>query len=304
MRLLLLILSFFLVAELPGQSIEKITALLKERDFIAFKHYIDDFCKAKAGTYWIILRDVVPGYQEGVVNVNEYLKDKNNDRLIGNYELKFLSTRDSIFYYELSKSNGEKKVSDRWVECYLPIDSFSNASEFHHFRAAFSKGYNTELDERELFETSILYGFACGISGEPTEYYLKLDTLVENNDLFTIRKWLKSPNTEKQLYAIHGLERLENAGTILTPEDIRIVRLIARKEGTVNICSGCISFSDSIKNIVPGFVGWHSHNRSSQNKWTLNNILVCGGLLIAILSFSIIYLKRRNKYRGSPITFK
>lgn len=142
-------------------------------------------------------------YQEGIVRIVEYpLTGRDTDYTIHNYQITFLSTEKSIFYYVFDKSYGKEIGDNKWESFYTLIDSFNNQSEYHNFQTAFSEGYKTELNEKELFETSIVYGGGCGITGQPTEYQLKLDSLLKNNDIPAIRTWLKSANSEKQLYAI------------------------------------------------------------------------------------------------------
>lgn len=64
MKILLIIISFFLTAQTTGQSIEKITALLKEKDFIPFKRFVDDHPKTNVDINWEILRDIVPAIRK------------------------------------------------------------------------------------------------------------------------------------------------------------------------------------------------------------------------------------------------
>ena len=66
--------------------------------------------------------------------------------------------------------------------------------------------YNDKVNPKELFLTSIVYGASCGIAGTPPEYQDKLMVLLRAKDYKTLLSWLRSPNTEKQLYALIGLK--------------------------------------------------------------------------------------------------
>lgn len=301
MKILITVIIFFFAQRTIGQPIQRITSFLKEKDFISFKNFVDNHPKTNVDIYWVILRDIIPGYQEGIVKIVEYpLTGRDTDYTIYNYQIKFLTTDKNFFYYVFDKSYVKQGGEDDGKVFYSLVDSFNNTSEYNSFRKAFSEGYKAELDEMELFETSIVYGGACGIAGQPTEYQLKLDSLLKNKDLHTIRNWLKSPNSEKQLYAIQGLNALENSGDKLTPEDIRIIDLISKKNGLVKTCSGCIFSSDTIRNIVMELEEFRSDNYTSQNKSKDKGIIYVG-LLITILLFSGVYFfnTRRTKKRGA-----
>lgn len=112
--------------------------------------------------------------------------------------------------------------------------------------------------------------------------------------------WLKSANTEKQLYAIKGLKILAKTGYSTTDEENNLIKLVRQKEGIVNTCSGCIYSSDSIKNIVAELDLWDGEyyihrKRPSKNS---NIIYYCLGGIILVSLLSFIYLKRRTKKGG------
>lgn len=295
MKIIHIILSFFLIGQATAQPIEKVTSLLKKKDFVNFKNFIDRHPKTNVDINWEILRDVIPGYQEGIVRITEYpLAGRDTDYTIHNYEIKLLSTEKSIFYYVFNKSYGKEIGNDNWKYFYSLIDSFNNSIQFADFKKAFSEGYRAELDENDLFITSIVYGNACGIGGQPPEFQLKLDALLENKDAHTIRKWLKSGNSEKQLFAIQGLRKMKGLGQELTPEDTRIIQLISKKNGLVNTCSGCIFSSDTIKKVVEEMQGLSSYGYRTQRK-PFKKEVIYTGLAIIITLAVLLYLIRKRQ---------
>lgn len=298
MKVLLLILSLFLATETTGQSVEKIRSLLKEKDFASFKYFVDNPPKTNVEIKWERLRDIIPGYQEGIVRITEYpLTGRDTGYTIYNYSVKFLATEKSVFYYVFQKAYGREIRENKWKMFYSLIDSFSNQSEYNNFLTAFSDTYNTGLIEKDLFDNSIVYGGGCGLAGVPTEYQQKLDSLLKNKDIASIRSWLRSANSEKQLFAIQGLMRLEDSGIHLKPEDKTIIDLISKKDGMVYICSGCIMTSDSIQNVVNRIMGREGDEYFFQKKSTTSKTVFYTGLFIVAVTvtFLIFSYKRRIK---------
>lgn len=226
--------------------------MLTERRFQQFKSYVDTAPKSNVDFLWETLREVVPGHWEGVVKIEEF-KNANDERggnKIYNYCIDFLATEQNIFFYRFNQIKNKKVGKDKWEPYDTTLNTFTDEGEYTAFHNSFSKTYNDKLNPVELFVTSIVYGAACGIAGTPPEYQQKLAALLREKDDKALLTWLKSPNTEKQLYAVIGFKTLEENGYTLTEEEKRIINVVKQKQGTVNTCSGCIFSLDTIKNIV------------------------------------------------------
>lgn len=112
-----------------------------------------------------------------------------------------------ILNYELSKDI-RKKANDKWQENYLIIGSYKDNIEFNKLNNSFNLIYKADLNEKELFNQDITYGYACGRGGIDPKEKTQIDVFFEHNDKDSLIKWLQSTNTEKQIYAIEGLFNL------------------------------------------------------------------------------------------------
>ncbi|HEX8546817.1 MAG TPA: hypothetical protein VF691_07630, partial [Cytophagaceae bacterium] len=66
-------------------------------------------------------------------------------------------------------------------------------------------------------------------------------------------KWLKSANTEKQIYAVDGLYQLEKVGLKLSEEEKKILAFVVNKSGTMNVCFGCMHTKEEIVSVTRKF---------------------------------------------------
>lgn len=171
MRFFLIILSLLLTIQSPGQAIDKLKDLLKGKDFTLLKEFADDHPRSNTDISWQLQREIIPGYQEGVITITEYpLTGRDTDYTIHNYQIRLLSAGKSIFYYVFDTWYAKETGSNIWKSYDAVIDSFNNSEAYMDFRKAFLSAYGTVPDEKDLFITNIVYGSACGIVGTPTEY--------------------------------------------------------------------------------------------------------------------------------------
>lgn len=110
-----------------------------------------------------------------------------------------------------------------------------------------------------MFVTDFVYGEHCGLAGVNPEGRQKIDKWVTNKNKPELLKWLKSTNTEKQLYAAEGLYELRKLGVRITDEELLILKFVTTKSGTVHVCSGCINSQDEISTVAMEFKLLHSH---------------------------------------------
>ena len=279
----------------------EIKRLLTDRDFRSFKPYIDagysNPPKSNVSARWKILRDILPGYKEGVVEIEENLpaNDGTGGNRIYNYSINLLIHGKEIFYYTLKLRKYNKIDEDTWEPYYSQLDSFNTSKKYADFENSFREAYKANLIQADLFQI-VVFGDGCGISVTPPKHQQILDTYLQNKDAKSILVWLQSANTEKQLYALKGLKFLTISGYRPTLEQVRLIQLISQKEGTVNVCSGCIFYSDTIKNVIAEIASWNVGNGMYEKRsGNSNNLIYSLTALVLISLLSFIFLRRRTK---------
>ncbi|MEO8406338.1 MAG: hypothetical protein ABI480_17140, partial [Chitinophagaceae bacterium] len=227
MKQFILCISLLLAIQVNGQAQQSVISLLQKKDFPSFKLYIDSAFKKGIQASWVINRDIVSEYQEAVVEVAEKEPLKKKNYRTHHYTINLLATRTDIFYYKLT----ERIDTDDDIPGSMATDETTNhfidEAKYTMFEKTFKDVYGVALDRRDIFLTSIVYGSSCGIAGEDPAYMQRLSTLIVEKNLTTIRSWLKSANTEKQLYAIAGYKALAKQNYHLTNEENNLIKLIS-----------------------------------------------------------------------------
>lgn len=258
MKVLLTIIVFVLTLQANGQPLKEIKQLLASRNFTLFEAYIDTASekytrvnpKSNVRAIWELKRDLTEIFQECVVDIDESFPSEGepNIRTVQRYRINVLATSKEIIYYDFAEkeSNGPG-----WDDFTLNItDSFRNEILFTDLKRDFIQTYGDSISQQELFNNSNVYGSACSIIGQKPEMREQNDAIVANKDIQLLTKWLKSANTERQVYGIDGLYQLKKKGYKLTEEQLRLINIIKNKKGSLNTCHGCIYSSDKISNIV------------------------------------------------------
>jgi hypothetical protein len=83
-----------------------------------------------------------------------------------------------------------------------------------------------------------------------TRERMQLNDFVTKKDQNSILKWLKSANTEKQVYAVEGILKLKESGIKLSKSDLEIIKFIINKKGTMNVCHGCMYSSKEVREVT------------------------------------------------------
>ena len=266
MKSLLTITILVLTLQASGQSIKEIKQLLADKDFEAFKTYIDTASKkytrvnpnSNVRAIWELKRDLTETYQECVIDADESLpsEDEPNISTVQRYRINVLATSKEIIYYDFAEKEGN---GPSWNDFILNItDSYRNDTLLADLKRDFFKTYKDSINQQELFNNSNVYGSACSIVGQKPEMREENDVIVENKNIQLLTKWLKSTNTERQVYGIDGLYQLKKKGYELTTEQVRLINIIKKKKGNLNICRGCIYSSDKISNIVKFILAGHT----------------------------------------------
>jgi LPXTG-motif cell wall-anchored protein len=283
-----------------GQTIAEIKKILHDLRLPSIEAYGR---KDNVQANWQILREVLPGYQEGVVTIEEIIAegeiiDINN---VNNYRIELLANGQSIFYYRFTMTKFRRKGQDDWTSYDSTLAALKDPEQYAAFSDAFRSAYQADLEPNDLFQ-KVVYGNACGITGEPTKEGRIMDSLVRNNDKMAILAWLQSANTEKQLYGFSGILSLMKTGYLPTAQETKLMRLIGQKKGMVHTCGGCLLSADSIKNVIAAMAANNSYYADLQERVASEGALLyiglAGLLLLAIVGF--FYRKRRNS-KSNPL---
>jgi hypothetical protein len=201
-----------------------------------------------------MLHDLTTENQEGVYYFIQSCADSTDLKKKKDYifRVKILTYKNEIIYYELSKDI-RKKLKDRWSENYILISEYKNDTAFRHLNVSFKLIYKVDLDEKELFNQDIIYGAACGRAGVDPQEKTKVSEFVENNDKESLIKWLQSPNSERQIYAISGLYYLNKKGTQLNSDELLMINFVKNKKGTIKVCFGCTHYTQTIQEATKQF---------------------------------------------------
>jgi len=290
---ILIISSFCLSAQSATDTIiNDILQVLSAKQVSALTEYIEAE-KHSNFIRWETLREVAGPNREGVLKIEIARKPDSAGGNVDNFKLNLLADKENIFFYELCKLTFKRKGDNNYDSYPVPVNAYKNLSAYHQFERLFTKTYHSSLDTSDLFQTSIVYGGACGIAGTPTEYEQKLTTILKQRDLASLSAWLKSPNIEKQLYAIKGLYKLQDNGDYqITNEDKEIIDAITNKNGEAQTCGGCIYSSEPINALVKK-MDTTSHFSFANPRNGKYSIFI--GLVLALIAGIFIYNWRRQR---------
>lgn len=197
-------------------------------------------------------RTIISTYNEVQVNINvEKIITKNPLHYFNfPYELRIIANKDKIITYSLyeSSTNKESITSYTLIETKFIDDSVA----LKKLNEVYQLNYHSNLNIENLFVSNIVYGANCGFTGAKTKYQKLLEKLIESKDTSQLTNWLKSGNTELQVYAIKGFHQLSKSNTSISikPTTQKMIDLIKQKEGDVYTCSGCMHMNRSIKDII------------------------------------------------------
>jgi len=239
-----------------GQVQNETKKVLQTKNFVAFKKYCDDLGnkKSNVSSHWESLRELTNNFQEGVFVFSKSIPHKDEPQIssVYNFRVRLIATDKVIAYYELSEQKN-KKVNDDWEPYYEIIDTFRNKTLTDSLHSSFKKIYKTNLNEKELFIIDFVFGENCGFAGVNPSGQEQIDEWVESKNKKELLKWLKSTNTERQVYAIKGLLQLKTKGIKLTVEEVNLIKFIKNKKGTIYVCSGCIPSRNEISIVTKDF---------------------------------------------------
>jgi hypothetical protein len=247
-----------------AQIEKQVYTVLLKRDFGQFAKFSAPFKGYKNHTTIDsgYNRDLIPGFQETIYYIEKSFPQKsipiktvtgewvngvafeNDDSAMArNKELyKYGKTRicivrkeDSIIYCKVechATSSKNFHFSDTAYE-------FVDAAKMNMLKAEFQKKIGTPLNEKELFIDTIYYGRECSVSRNNPPAQDTIYKWVANVNMDGLKSWLQSTNTEKQVYALQGLNSLAAKGRAIPVELRKIIQVILSKNGTINHCVQC-----------------------------------------------------------------
>jgi len=255
-QVLTILIGLLWVGNILGQVQYDVKRVLETKNFVAFKEFADNLYDKEKGvnSHWICFRDLTTDFKEGVFFFEKSIPDKNNSSISSVYffRVTLIVTEKNIVYYELSEQKN-KKVGTSWKPYYDPIDKYKDDKAFSNLKNSFKSIFQTDLNESELFVTDFAYGKHCGFAGVNPIGRQQIEEWVTKKDKAQLLKWLKSANTEKQVYAIDGLFQLKKVGIILTDKELEIIKFVINKDGTMYVCSGCTHYYDEISSVTKKF---------------------------------------------------
>lgn len=250
------LLSYVLISCKSRQFCDDLEDVLSTKKFYNFKLYTDSLSKKdrQIKSYCDYSRELTYKSKEGVYYFERSVPHKDNIYIssVYKYRVSLITTGNKIIKYDLCEKK-LKKTNDKFESYYETICKYKNDDEFFKLRIEFKNIFRSELIDSELFNDNIVYGHSCGfLSADPKEK-VKIDEFVRNRDKDSLIKWLQSTITEKQIYAIDGLFQLKSIGIHFNDYELKMMKFVAGKKGTIHVCSGCEYYTDSINNVITKF---------------------------------------------------
>jgi len=238
-----------------GQIEKEFAKVLSTRDFKKVQPFCDNLPQSNyprkgetINSYWAYLRDLAPGFKEGVFNLSHYAR--NSERHI--FKLTVIVSADTqiacyTFNHLVLRSPNEGG------NMYDTLFKYSNDTLLNALSDSFKNTFGATLAKQDLFIDTISYGSSCGCAGIRPFGKAQMDKWVSISDTTHLTQWLLSPNTEKQLYALDGFNRLKKKGMLPSKQALNAIHYIMYKKGSALNCSMCNYSHTEIGTITVGF---------------------------------------------------
>ncbi len=211
-----------------GQVDTTLKSLLQEGDYLTFRKQLKTISEY---TWEVLPRTVVSDYKEELIHLTD-----TKGTYYRHFKIYLLSTDKKIIYYKLCQL---VYVGENSEENEKIIDEKTDTSSYKAFLNSFQQTYQTPPAAEDLFSASIVYGDYCGLAGIMPPYRAALNKMIQQKEISELRKWLKSANAEKQLYALEAYKQLIEQDYSISEEELRVITVLAQKKGFVNTCGGC-----------------------------------------------------------------
>lgn len=195
-------------------------------------------CLSDCGRYIRLHREIIPGYNETMISICSCSPIDASSETLSLHHLNILSKDSSIFYYSFINYYRDSLL---WSD--------SDENEVSKFEKSFLEFYGAPLEFKYLFIDSITFGTMCGIDGIPPKHCELVEEFVKQKDIKSLQQWIRSPNTELQLYAAYGFKELSSSGYIIDEKMRKLMHFILNKIGNAQVCIGCSGENMDIKDI-------------------------------------------------------
>jgi hypothetical protein len=215
--------------------------LLAQRNFPAFENYANGMVKDKSGrpALWLANRELIPNYSEAVFSFEELIKDTSTMKTgVLHTNINLLVSGERIIYYAIWQRK-DGVLRDTINDIYLCRDTFVDWPQYDSLKIKFKLWMGGEFRHTDLFNYNYVFGKLCG-NGMTPPGFNAMEQMVQERDKNGLLAWLRSANTEKQLYAIDGLLQLHNMGMKESEDERRVMLFICNKKGSVRVCQGCV----------------------------------------------------------------
>ena len=203
-------------------------AVQQLNQYAASNSEIYEFDYPATGMYWRLYRELLPGYYEGIMQIY-YGAPSNTEYVVHPFRIYTLVKDSTIISYDMRglDANGRYNRS---------IVSGKSEAELKDFEQQFEARFKVPLQPQFLFIDTINYGQYCGEDSLITPQMKLVNQWVAQKDGDSLISWLRTGNTELQLYALAGLQQLQDEKP-LSDEVIQMVEFVLSKKGNVNICT-------------------------------------------------------------------
>lgn len=222
-------------------TLEKVQNVLSSKDFSKLKEFIDSTGLHRN----LLFRNVTPEFYEGVLdfmNTDEHHVGKEN--YFPKYTVEFIVSKTTIVHYrvigyklcKVLKKNRRTKDYEEYI-----LSSYSVLHLIKMLNTSFKDIFGKDIDTSELFNTKIVFAVKCGFVPHPTLLNQYISSLVKKRKKQELIKWLQSPCTEKQFYAIDGLYKLDRLGVPITNKERKMIEFVLNKKGSIYVCNTCVN---------------------------------------------------------------
>lgn len=252
MRFLIILIVLISTTSLFGQMQEEVNNALLAKNWTNFQRFAENLSKRdkNISARWAALRDLTKRHQEGIFYFEQYTPDKElaNTSNVERFQVNLVHNGKEIIFYQIKQIHYKNSHKTSVI-----LNQYKNEIAYSNFQWAYHDLYDANLNENDLFLEDIVYGERCGRALVTPKEKGLIDDFVANKDTTSLLKWLQSPNSEKQVYAVNGFYELRKTGRVLTKQEEKIIAFIIHKKGNIHICSGCIYDIDDIKNVTKKF---------------------------------------------------
>jgi len=237
-----------------GQQFGQVKKLLSQGDFVIADKYMSKICKKNDDISYNqrVNRQIVGDYSEILIYFEESFPAKEENVYdVFPYLISVLTHSNKIIYCKVLNNNNSNNIVVEY--------DYTDTSQVNALKSLYSKMYGLKISIDDFFKSNVVYGSACGYGGQDPDMRVQLNELVHTKDIKGLDKWLSSPITEIQIYAVDGFHQLVTKGYKLSPREQELIQVIKTKKGTVRTCSGCMHMTENISQLTEDFRFQGSH---------------------------------------------